>query len=476
MSLKEILVKNTLWLLSADLLDKVISYFLIVALARTLGDVGLGEYSFVFAFAGMSFLIADLGISYYLWREASKAPNKTQKIFSNALSLKLVIIALAFALTMTLTFIISKPSQVIYSIIIFSGILAMQQIGTLFETIFQSRNKMHIVASTRILERGISLLVGLYLLLKYQSLILFFAALLVANVFKFAWQIYIGMRFVKIRLGFDKKMILEILKSGMPLWFTGVFAMIYFRIDVIMLSLMVNDQVVGWYSAAYKLIDALNFIPYIIFTATFPSMSLLFEKNKKLLSSLLNRVVRYMIYLAIPLVVGTLLLADRILQFIYGSLFSNSIIALKILIFAEALIFVTYILGTSLNAMRKEKYFTILLLSLSALNIILNFILIPRYSYVGAAFATVITELVSLVILTILVKKFLVKIRYELVKPIVAAAVMGGTVYFLRSLPIWWLIPLGMVSYFVVLYLLGLKPEDKHLLKELILKIRPAPR
>ena len=237
-----------------------------------------------------------------------------------------------------------------------------------------------------------------------------------------------------------------------------------------MLSFMVGDQVVGWYSAAYKLIDALNFIPYIIFISTFPSMSRLFVENKELLLTLVNRVIRYLTYLALPIATGTIILSERILQFIYGNQFHNSSVALKILIIAEALAFVTFILVITLKSIGREKQVTYTLISLSIFNIVLNFILIPKYTYVGAAVATTVTELLSLFILNAVMKKYLVKVNYKLIKPLFASLLMGVIIYYLNFLAIWWLIIIGMASYSLLLYLLKLPEEDKILVSEIIEK------
>jgi O-antigen/teichoic acid export membrane protein len=471
MSLQDVLVKNALWLFSAEIIDKLLSYFLIVVLARTLGDIGLGEYSFVFAFAGLTFLLADFGVGYYLLRESARSPQRIQTLFSNILSVKLLLVLLAFGATLAFLIPIDKPAHVLWSIIILSAILSLQHLGNLFESIFQGRNRMHLYAIPRVLERLVAFAVGIIVLLKFKNLSLFFIVLLIAYLFRFFYELIFARKIVKLRPRFDLPVIKEVLKAGIPLWTTGVFAFIYFRIDIVMLSLLVNDQVVGWYSAAYKLIDALNFIPYIIFVATFPSMSLLFQKNRKLLKILLNRVIRSLVALASPLVIGTILLADRILLFIYGDQFTNSTIALQILIIAQAIAFITYILGTSLNAMNREKAFTLVLASLAVFNLVLNFIFIPRYSYVGASITTVMTEVLSLVILHALMKKTLVPIRYKLLKPLVAAAVMGVALYLLRPLAIWWLIPLGMILYFCTLALLGIEHEDKVLLQQLLKKL-----
>lgn len=473
MTLKETLLKNSAWLLVGEISDKILSYLLIIILARMLGDVGLGEYSFVFAAVQTTFLLADIGVGDYIIREISKYPERTRELFSNAVSLKFALTSAGFLTTVAFVVLTPKPNYVLISMIFLSTKMVLLNFGSLFEVVFQSRNKMQYLIGGQIIERVASLVLGAYFLLSGKGLIILFAGLFIAYMLKFIYQ---GFFFVR-NIGFiapslNLKIVKELIKGGIPLWLTGVFAFIYFRIDIIMLSLMVNDQVVGWYSAAYKLIDALNFIPYIIFVSAFPSMSRLFVENKELLALLLDRVIRYLVYLAIPIATGTIILSDRILQFIYGSQFNNSVITLRILIVAEALVFITFILAMTLKSIGREKQVTYTLLSLSIFNILFNFILIPKYSYVGASVATVASELLSLFILNKIMKKYLAEVSYKIIKPLVASLAMGLIIYYLDFLAIWWLVIVGMMFYSLMLYLLKLPEEDKILVKEIVYKIR----
>lgn len=475
MTLKETLVKNSAWLLVGEISDRILSYFLIIILARMLGDVGLGEYSFIFAAVQTTFLLADMGVGDYIVREISQRPERTQELFSNAVFLKFALTFTGLLATIIFALSTNKPVYIFVAMIILSGRLILQNFGSLFEVVFQSRNEMHFISGGQIIERLISLALGAFVLLKGKGLIIFFAVLFIAYTFKFIYQAISFMKKIgwcSIKSNLNIKTMKELLLGGIPLWLTGVFAFIYFRIDIIMLSLMVGDQIVGWYSAAYKLIDALNFIPYIIFGATFPSMSRLFIEDKEMLTNILNRVIRYLICLAIPITIGTILLSERILQFIYGKMFYNSTLVLQILIVAEALVFVTFIIAKTLNSMGKEKSVTYALASLSVFNIVLNYILIPKYTYIGAAIATVISEILSLIILTYLIRKYLAKIKYQIIKPLIASLFMGATIYYLNFLAIWWLLIIGMASYLIIIYLLKLPEEDKTLMKEMFEKIK----
>src|SRR3989344_2863425 len=85
------IAKNTGWLMIADIISRGLSFFLIIAIARYLGDSGLGKYSFVFAYVGLFSMFSDLGLSYFMVREVSRHKEKIQDYFGNILSLKLIL-------------------------------------------------------------------------------------------------------------------------------------------------------------------------------------------------------------------------------------------------------------------------------------------------------------------------------------------------------------------------------------------------
>ena len=89
-SIKKTILTNTAWLSFAKIFNNIISYILIVAIARFLGDVGLGQYSFVFAFTGLIFIFGDMGLDYLMIKEVSRNKKKAQYYFENILSINLL--------------------------------------------------------------------------------------------------------------------------------------------------------------------------------------------------------------------------------------------------------------------------------------------------------------------------------------------------------------------------------------------------
>jgi len=179
----------------------------------------------------------------------------------------------------------------------------------------------------------------------------------------------------------------------------NVFVIIYFRIDTIMLSFMKSDKVTGWYNAAYLLIFSLSFMAYVIMMSIYPKLSNL-AKESLLQTKILYRKSLYLIALAGFLILG---ISSLIIKYLIPLLYGNSFLpAVNIFYILTIAVFFSYLANVwlyTLNALGKQKIYTIASAVGLIINLALNFLLIPKYSYFGAAWATVITEIVASLII-----------------------------------------------------------------------------
>jgi O-antigen/teichoic acid export membrane protein len=109
--------------------------------------------------------------------------------------------------------------------------------------------------------------------------------------------------------------------------------------------------------------------------------------------------------------------------------------------------------------------------SMIFVNVILNYLFIPKYSYIAASWTTVVTELLVFICYYSFISNYIyrVGIIQLLLKPLLAVMVMGIFIYQLRSLNLSVLILLGMLIYFIVLLILKtFSPEDKRIFRELV--------
>jgi O-antigen/teichoic acid export membrane protein len=176
-----------------------------------------------------------------------------------------------------------------------------------------------------------------------------------------------------------------------------------------------------------------------------------------------SRSSKYLILLGLPLATGISILSSEIIRIIYGSSWNASAPALKILIWAWALVFIDCVLPVALNATRHTQFYIITVVLVTLVNIALNSVLIPRWGVLGCSLVTVICELIAGIGYYICVRFIIgpVIIIPNLWRPIAGSFVMALIVFTLREagviLPL--LILVGGVVY--VASILLLRPFDE---------------
>ena len=196
-----------------------------------------------------------------------------------------------------------------------------------------------------------------------------------------------------------------IIKQSAPLGITAILMTIYYRADFIMLSFMKGDQAVGYYNSAYALVNGLLLISVTFSSTLFPRLSGYFSKSPEKLDQLYQTGFKYLLYIGMAAAFGAALLAEPIYDLIYPDSYLPGAVALKILIWALALMFINTLQNALMIARDLKKWLMYLTLAGATANIILNVILIPPYSFKGAAMATVVSETITTIGFLIILRK-----------------------------------------------------------------------
>jgi O-antigen/teichoic acid export membrane protein len=186
----------------------------------------------------------------------------------------------------------------------------------------------------------------------------------------------------------------------MPFFVWEVSLLIYGRIDVVLLSFLSTEAVIGWYGAAYRIISIPAFLPSILIMAIFPALSRAASADDTAFTSIARRSLQSILFITIPIALGMISLADKMIEFLrYPEAFSHSAPVIVILALHVPIVGVDMVIGTLLNALDKQRAWAITGLAASVINPVLNVIFIQRTQSLydngalGAALVTVLTEL-----------------------------------------------------------------------------------
>lgn len=482
MSLAKQLVRSSLWIAASDLIGGLLSFLLVILIARSLGDVALGIYSYTFAFVSTVFFICDFGFLYYITQEMARHPKKIHLYNDYLLSLRFISCFIAVLIILGTNFLIIKDSNVRWTVLLAAVAMFFNYFAWAFRPLFQVCGKLKFEAISRIAERIVAFVLGAYFLIVLKQGIVYLMVAFVVSYFLFyVLRVYFGKQLIRIRFCPNLKIFLEVFKPkifkkifwhSLPFLSIILFIKLYLSINVLMISWLTGDYAVtGWYTAAASLLEGLNFIPAMVVLVLFPVMSVLFVKSKSSLQNLFNVFFRYYLTFAFPTALGIFFLADKIIFRVYPNGFSQSVLVLKLLVWAIMLGFFTQYFGVFLQSINQQKIYAVLLFILVLLNVVLNLVLIPRYSYLGAAISLIITEIFSFILLycCILKSGFRLHLLKSAYPSILAGVLMGIFLYSFRSSNLFFLVLIGTFIFLAAFVLIGgFKREDIIFLKEVI--------
>jgi len=466
------IAKNSIVLMISEIISKAIALCLVIVLARYLGQTQFGRYSFVITLMVLFQVLAEFGLDGLTVREIAKKKSRTSHYLSNVLLLKIVLAILTFFLLGFTAFFLNKPVEVSLSILIIGGAIMFSSLSNTFFSVFNAYERLEYKALIVVFSRLITLILSLAMVIIKATLVPFIAVILAGEIFKSIWCVHFFRRdFEKFDFDYSLSTCMQFLKMGLPFALIGIISLVYFKIDVVMLSVMASDEKVGFYSAAYGLLAAFLFITEAYMLSVFPALSRSAENARNMLFFIWERSVKYLLILSLFITVFVFGLAKNIIEIIFSSSYMPSVPALQVLIWTLPWIFVNAINMRVLYAADKQKQATVVAFFSMVLNISLNFIFIPRFGLLGAAFATVIAEAVNVTIYFYLIRTLL-EMRLplkNLFKPTLGFG--AGMVVFLilkqSGYPVAFLA--SLLVYTGSLFVLKLfDAEDKRILKKII--------
>lgn len=461
---------NTIIQIASKIIATALGLIAIAVMARYLGREGFGQYTTIVTFLSFFGIIADLGLTLITVQMISQPNVDENKILSNLFSLRLIsaVVFLGIAPLMVIFFPyepIIKLGVAIASLSFF--FIALNQIltGLFQKNLRMDKVSIAEVASKIILAAGVILVYYLDL-----GLLNMLVAAVAASAVNFLLHYLFSRRFARIKLCFDFAVWREIAKKSWPLAITIIFNLIYLKTDTLLLSLIKRPSEigiiaeVGVYGAAYRVIDVLITVPFMFAGIILPILTARWAKGEKQgFNNVLQKSFDMMAMFAIPLVVGAQFTAKDIMVLVAGSDFEASGPILQVLIAAAGIIFLGCMFAHAIIALDKQKKIIGFYVFTAVTAVIGYLILIPRYSYFGAAWVTIYSELAIALASFYLVwkySKFLPNLK-SIAKILGASLVMAGLLYLISGWNLFIVLALATAVYFITLYLFkGITKED----------------
>ncbi|KKQ78827.1 MAG: Polysaccharide biosynthesis protein [Parcubacteria group bacterium GW2011_GWC2_38_7] len=386
--------KQSFFLVWSDIISKIVLFAFQIYMARKLGPESFGIYALAMTFGTMFIVFANYGLDVLAAKEIATDREQSAKYLGN-LSLAKIPIALFTLLTMVLTALALGYSKEIVLYMFLTGISTIflsynRFIFGFFRAFGVLKYEAYITAGERIITSiacisivsfGFGLL-GIFSVTSLFGIASFIISFFLLKHYFISYPDY----------SWDSSFIKRTLMDATPLLILGIFSVIYFQIDIIMLSLMRGEEVVGLYSAAIRLFSLFQFIPGAVIGVLLPVMSRQFYfKDKQLLESL-SVGIQYMLILGLVSSISIFLFANQIIILLYSDKFLSAVTALKVLIWSLPFFLINPILGNFLIATNNARLPVVCVGITAIINIVLNLFLIPKYSLIGSSIATLASE------------------------------------------------------------------------------------
>lgn len=476
------IARNTTVLLVAQVISYLLGFFYMMYSARYLGPANYGIITFAIAFTGIFSILADFGLQQITIRDVSRDKALALKYIINLSLLKVILAIVTYGLIALTINLLNYPRETIQVVYVIGLYVVFSSMSQFFYGIFQAFERMGLQAIGQIINVLI-LLCGVIVAIKYQWSLVQFATLyaisgfgvLLYNLAIICWGFkYKEAQEAPYRTHLDWQMWKNVLKNAWSIGIVSGTIMLYFRIDVLMLRAMKDDVAVGLYTAAHGLMELTLIIPSMLMVSIFPLMCQYYTGDHISLNRAYEKSIKYLFAVALPMALLITILADHIIVIIYGGQFYGAADALRVLIWAGALIYVGAVVGNMYIATNRQRTYLVLAIIALVTNVLLNLALIPSLSYIGASVTKIFNEALGLIVGLYIFHRmgYKLNMRNVFLPPVLAFVVAGAVAMLLTKLGVnvYIVSAAVLLIYAALAYILGIKEDDKQLMKSLFAK------
>ncbi len=403
------LVKNSFLLILLQVLTKITGFITSILLANYLGTSLFGVYSYAFALSAIFIPFCDFGLDILLMKEMVKNPlDISKKYLGSTLRLKAI-----FALILTITIILlagilESFHTEEFKIVVFSGLITiLRTFSNTYGSTFKAINKVGLEVISFSILRIIEFSLVIYVVFASLELLTLLILLFTINFFGVGFIFKVIWNIIKPDFHFDTTFCRKILHQSAPFALIAILSAIYFNIGTVLISKITGDEYAGLYRSVYNIIFPLTIFSMTISSAIFPYTAQNFLQNKKQVSMVVSKIIKYFIIATVPMSLLITFFSTNIVGSLFASEYATAAPTLSILGWLLPAIFLTNFSGTILGAVDEQNYVLKIIGINVLINLLFNIILISAFYHNGAAVAAVLTEIIAVTFFTLKVwRKF----------------------------------------------------------------------
>ncbi|MDX1614657.1 MAG: oligosaccharide flippase family protein [Candidatus Promineifilaceae bacterium] len=432
------IAKNSLAPMALNLFNRAIDFAFAAFYLRVLGPEDAGKYATAIIIAGWFEIVSNFGLNTLIIREVSRERDQASRYLLNTTVLRLgtaIMAAVPILIYLQGIRAAGNPLDLDTTMAILLIMVGMlfsgmgQGLAGLYYAYEQAEFPAAVTTVTTILKVGFgvsALLLGfgfvglaaVSIIVNVITLVLLGASALRQFHLKGPWELDFGLQ-------------RHMLSASYPLMLNHLFAVIFFQVDVPLMRQFNGETTVGWYNSAYKWVNAFNVIPSFFTFALFPVITRQVQSSLADARRTFRLSLKLMLVVAFPLATLTTLLAPVMIGVLGGREFlPHGAVALQLMIWSIPIGWMNSVTNYVLIALGREKKLTTAFVAGLSFNLVLNLLLLPRYSYLAAAVITILSELMLLFFFAAFLRPAMPQVRWSriVLRPLAITALMLVTV------------------------------------------------
>ena len=392
------------WLLGGKIVNMILSFFVSLATARYLGPDNFGSINYVAAYVSFFSSITSLGLSVIVIKEISMGKEDDNEVIWTGILMRFLTAVFSTIAVIALVSITDKNDPLMVKIAILESIAILASAFDTFMYWFQGKllGKYTSIASV-VAYIGMSLY-RIYLLANNADILWFAFAtsvdtLLLSLILMLCYVRENGFRpKASVRLG------KSLMKQSYHYMISGLIAILYSKIDQIMLKQMLDTYSVGLYTAALTIAGLWGMIPSAFIQSVSPILYKNAEENRGMFYKRLRQSYAGIWLLNICWSLGVSIFSYWVIYLLYGKAYLGARGALVIVVWYTGITSIGSLTQVYLATENKNKYVNYFALAGLVTDVVLNALLIPKMGILGAAIATLVTYTVIHIVMPLAIK------------------------------------------------------------------------
>ncbi len=389
-------LQNTVALSVARVSVPAFSFIFVIFAARLLGVDDFGKFVLAQTFFLLFLSLSVAGVNTIITREMARKPLWLNRYLSASTVLVTLLVAISNVILFLIAMLSNYDTDTRMAIYLVGIALFPAAMNLVSESAFVAFEKAFYVTYGTIFENILRVALSIIALYQGYGIVALFAILAITRTMSLLFYIlFLNLHITRVAWLFEGSFFKQLVREWIVFALENWIFNIYYRINIVFLSIFGGTRLVGIYGAAEKILQPASVLSTSFTGAIFPYFSRVFEESRQQFQKISETSLKYLFAIALLGVILTITLADRIILWLFTAEYAGAIQILQVLILAQIPDLLKNLLSHILFARNEQKRALHIAIATLILKLLLCIVLIPKWGGMGAAWALFLSELTS---------------------------------------------------------------------------------